>query len=58
MLIAFNRGDKPFTWTLPKDAREITVVFATEKEARSQRPSAAASMVTLPPYSAAVLAEQ
>jgi glycosidase len=58
MLIAFNRGDKPFTWKLPKDAREFTVVFATENDAQSQGQSAAASTVTLPPYSAAVLAEQ
>ena len=60
LLVAFNRGEAPYQWTLPDGSSPGSkVVFATEQVA-APRPEVSDGklMVELPSYSGVVIAEQ
>ncbi len=59
-LVAFNRGDAPYVWTIPPEsATDATIVFGTDGAARlDERPSPdQGRQVTMPAHCAIVIAE-
>jgi glycosidase len=55
ILVAFNRGDDCYKWTLPSGAEALDVIFATDEECNTKGNGETRSVV-LPGLSAAVLA--
>ncbi len=58
LVVAFNRGEEPFQWTLPASKANPSLVFATDKAAALDAKTGHSSALTLPPLSAAVVSQE
>jgi glycosidase len=58
LLIAFNRGDEPFQWTLPASKSKPSLIFTTDNAAKVDIGPNGGGALTLPALSAAVLSQE
>jgi glycosidase len=57
LVIAFNRGEEPFQWTLPASKAKPSLVFTTDKAAALDAKSGHGATLMLPALSAAVVSQ-
>jgi glycosidase len=57
VLVALNRGEKPFTWTLPEVAKKLSIALTTDKTAKLVTSKDDGQRAELPALTAVVLAE-